>query len=110
MKTIAAAFGTLFLSLTPSAFAAPPASPIPQPAVSSPAGGETIGAPPWLAATTFCSGDCDLYCGSGVVEKYYEPSAACCTRNSCLDGSQLIMSTWHPPSGCWGGGECFIEY
>jgi hypothetical protein len=111
MKTIAAAFGTLLIALTPCAFAAPsaPVVGLATQAAPSTSMAPATGTPPWLAASAFCSGNCDVYCGSGAIERYYEPSAACCTRNSCLDGSGFIMATWNPPSGCWGGGECAVQ-
>jgi hypothetical protein len=108
MKRIAAAFAVL-LAFAPGAFAAEQAAPVTQPAVApvstavSPAG-----TPAWLQATTFCSGNCNVYCGSGAVDRYYEPSAACCVRDSCQDGSLFLYAYWQPPSGCWGGGECAI--
>jgi hypothetical protein len=105
MKTLFLS-AVLVLAAGALAGAAPPApaDQPPTPATSQQA--TAIGTPPWLAASTFCSGDCDVYCGSGAVEKYYEPAAACCSRYSCLDGSGFLFATWHPPSGCWGGGEC----
>lgn len=107
MKRIAAAFGTLLVAFAPGAFAAGQAAPITQPAVSSaPAAVSPTGAPDWLPAAGFCSGNCNVYCGSGAIDRYYETSAACCSHDSCQDGSLFLWALWQPPSGCWGGGEC----
>jgi hypothetical protein len=107
MKRIAAAFGTLLVAFVPGAFAAGQAAPITQPAVSpAPAALSPTGAPDWLPASGFCSGNCNVYCGSGAVDRYYETSAACCVRDSCQDGSSFLSAMWQPPAGCWGGGEC----
>ena len=108
MKRIAAAFATLLVAFAPVAFAAGEAAPIAQPADSpdSAAAVSPAGAPAWLPAAGFCAGDCNVYCGSGAVERYYETSAACCSHNSCLDGSAFLHAMWNPPAGCWGGGEC----
>lgn len=109
MKRIAAAFGTLLVAFAPVAFAAEQAAPLPQPAVSpAPAAVSPTGTPDWLPAAGFCSGNCNVYCGSGAVDRYYETSAACCTHDSCQDGSSFLHAMWLPPTGCWGGGECAI--
>jgi hypothetical protein len=108
MKRIAAAFGML-LAFAPGAFAAEQAAPITQPAVSpASAAVSPIGTPVWLPAAGFCSGNCNVYCGSGAVDRYYETAAACCSHDSCQDGSLFLSATWQPPTGCWGGGECAI--
>lgn len=105
MKRIAAAFGTLLVALAPCAFAAEQATPITQPAVSTaPAEVSPTGTPEWLPVA-YCAGDCDVYCGSGVVERYYESAGACCLRRTCQDGSNFLHAMWHSPY-CWGGGEC----
>jgi hypothetical protein len=108
MKRIAAVFGML-LAFAPGAFAAEQAALITQPAVSpAPAAVSPVGMLVWLPASGFCSGDCNVYCGSGAVDRYYETSAACCSHDSCQDGSLFLFAMWQPPSGCWGGGECAV--
>jgi hypothetical protein len=108
MKRIAAVFGTLLVAFASGAFAAEQAAPITQPAISSaPAGVSPTDTPDWLPAA-FCAGDCNVYCGSGAVERYYESSAACCLRRTCQDGSNFLHAMWSSPS-CWGGGECAIS-
>lgn len=109
MKRIAAVFGML-LAFAPGAFAAEQATLATQPAVSStPAAVSPIGTPAWLPAGGFCAGDCDVYCGSGAIDRYYETSAACCSHNTCQDGSLFLSAMWQPPTGCWGGGECAVQ-
>jgi hypothetical protein len=110
MKKIAAAFGML-LAFSLGAFAADQAAPVTQTAVSPASAAAVVspaGAPVWLPASGFCSGNCNVYCGSGAVDRYYEPSAACCVRDSCQDGSLFLSAMWQPPAGCWGGGECAL--
>ena len=108
MKRIAAAFGML-LAFAPGAFATEQAARITQPAVSpASAAVSPVGTPVWLPASGFCSGNCNVYCGSGAVDRYYETAAACCSHDSCKDGSLFLYANWLPPAGCWGGGECAI--
>jgi hypothetical protein len=114
MKKIAAAFGLLLAfapgAFAPGAFAAAPAAPIPQPAVSSASVAvSSVGTPTWLPATiTGCSGNCNVYCGSGAIDRYYEQVGPCCSHDSCNDGSLFLWAVWQPPTGCWGGGECAV--